>query len=509
MQKLAMNLETLEKLEGTNNKVSYVASMLNHSESADLPLLAKLLTLDLKKNNVGLAKAKSWICRFFGIFEEEFEMLYESTGDFGETVRIMEPMDEYETISIKELILFLEKDFSKEADFTEFKTFFEGLSDIGRKWFSKFWIRTPNIGIQTKGVHKAIAERWDIPLATVELDCAFNDISFVVECYIGNKIVPTSLQHGKFIKPMLAKVKPINKWPSEVMYDVKYDGNRYQIHREGDSVIIFNRRGKVVTHQFPDVVESIKSYEADNFILDGEIYPIRSDGSPDEHKKMGTRVHSKTWEKASAVDVKWVVFDCLKWEGMSMLDFTLRERHQRISFSNIGDIATHQIGGDPMAFYNRAISEGFEGIMVKDLDSFYRPGKRDWIKYKPSRVDLDVVIIGAKQGENSNSNLLTSFEIAVKDDSSDSGLTSIGRVGNGFTDEELYSLTNRCKRIVHSWNSKDGYKLHPQIIIAVDADAVSRNKQGEYGLRFPRKTRFREDKVLSEINTITDVINLH
>ena len=79
MQKLAMNLETLEKLEGTNNKVSYVASMLNHSETADLPLLVKLLTLDLKKNNVGLAKAKSWICRFFGIFEEEFEMLYEST----------------------------------------------------------------------------------------------------------------------------------------------------------------------------------------------------------------------------------------------------------------------------------------------------------------------------------------------------------------------------------------------------------------------------------------------
>ncbi len=509
MQRLAMNLETLEKLQGTNSKVAYIASMFDHCESKDLPSLVKLLTLNLTKNNVGLAKAKSWMCRFFGIFEEEFDMLYESTGDFGETVRIMEPMDDYEPVSLKELILFLEKDFSKEADFTEFKTFFESLSDIGRKWFSKFWIRTPNIGVQTKGVHKAIAKKFDIPLATVELDCSFNDISFVVECYFGDKIVPTNLQHGKFIKPMLAKVKPISKWPEEVVYDIKYDGNRYQIHKEEDSVIIFNRRGKVVTHQFLDVVEQIKSYEADNFVLDGEIYPVRSDGSPDEHKKMGTRVHSKTWEKASTVDVKWVVFDCLKWEGTSMLNAPLRLRYESIMDSVHGDMALHQIGGDPMAFYNRAISEGFEGIMVKDLQSFYTPSKRDWIKYKPSRVDLDVVIVGAKQGENSNSNLLTSFEIAVKDDSSDKGFVSIGRVGNGFTDDELYSLTNRCKRIVHSWNSKDGYKLHPQIIISVDADAVSRNKQGEYGLRFPRKTRFREDKVLSEINTITDVINLH
>lgn len=510
MQSLAMNLETLEKLQGTNAKVDYISSMFSNAEDGDLPTLAKLLTLDLNKNNVGMNKAKSWICRFFGIFDEEFDMLYESTEDFGETVRIMEAKDTHSPISLKELILFLEKDFSKDEDFAEFKTFFESLSDIGRKWFSKFWIRTPNIGIQMKGIYKALAKRFDTPLATVELDCAFNDISFVVECYIGDKIVPTNLQHGKFIKPMLAKVKPISQWPREVVYDIKYDGNRYQIHREGDSVIIFNRRGKVVTHQFLDVVERVKTYKADNFIIDGEIYPIRSDGSPDEHKKMGTRVHSKTWEKASTVEVKWVAFDCLKWEGTSMLNAILRERLNKLYLGFGGDIVTYQIGGDPMAFYNRAISEGFEGIMVKDLQGLYNPAKRDWIKYKPSRVDLDVVIVGAKTGEHSNSNLLTSFEIAVKDDTSDSGLTSIGRVGNGFTDEDLHTLTNRCKRIVSSWNAKTSeYRLMPQIIISVDADAVSRNNKGEYGLRFPRKTRFREDKVLSEINTITDVINLY
>ena len=45
---------------------------------------------------------------------------------------------------------------------------------------------------------------------------------------------------------MLAKVQPFKKWPGDAIYDIKYDGNRYQIHKKKGSVIIFNRKGKVV-----------------------------------------------------------------------------------------------------------------------------------------------------------------------------------------------------------------------------------------------------------------------
>ena len=58
MQRLAMNLETLEKLQGTNAKVDYISLMFSNAEDGDLPTLAKLLTLDLNKNNVGMNKAK-------------------------------------------------------------------------------------------------------------------------------------------------------------------------------------------------------------------------------------------------------------------------------------------------------------------------------------------------------------------------------------------------------------------------------------------------------------------
>ena len=62
MQRLSMNLETIEKLQGTNAKVNYLASMFSNTGVNDLPILVKLLKLDLNTNNVGMNKDKSWIC---------------------------------------------------------------------------------------------------------------------------------------------------------------------------------------------------------------------------------------------------------------------------------------------------------------------------------------------------------------------------------------------------------------------------------------------------------------
>ena len=88
---------------------------------------------------------------------------------------------------------------------------------------------------------------------------------------------------------MLAKDIPMKKWPTNKIVDYKYDGNRYQIHKKNESVIIFNRKGKIVTHQFPEVVELVQQYVIDEAIFDGEIYPINEDGSPAEHKKDGNK----------------------------------------------------------------------------------------------------------------------------------------------------------------------------------------------------------------------------
>ena len=472
--------------------------------------LVKILSLDLEKNNIGLTKAKKWLSSFFGIFDEELDALYDATNDIGEAVSLMETFDSEEEYSLKRIIQLLELDCSSRSlSFDTIQEAFLSMSDYERKWFVKFWIRTPNNKIGEKTIQKVLAKKYNKTQQEVQRDCSLNSIVSVTSYYEMNRSPPLNLVHGKFVSPMLAKVQPFKKWPEDAIYDIKYDGNRYQIHKKKDSVIIFNRKGKVVNAQFPDVIEKILAYEEDNFILDGEIYPVDGSGYPVAHQQMNKRVHSKNINSDLILKcpVEWVVFDCLKMNGVSIMAYPLRVRIE--TFSSLPNQAIRVVNGDPFAFYNQAIAGGFEGIMVKDMGEEYHPSKRKWIKYKPAQIDLDVVITGAKYGEHSNTNLFSSFEISVLSSSSDSGYEPIGRVGIGFSDDDLVSLTAKCRRLVSNYNaSTENHSITPSIIISVTADAVTRNTNGTLGLRFPRKDRIRDDKILSQINTIDDVINL-
>ena len=117
---------------------------------------------------------------------------------------------------------------------------------------------------------------------------------------------------------------------------------------------------------------------------------------------------------------------------------------------------------------------------------------------------MDVVILGASYGENSKSSVFSSFDIAVKDGD---GFVSLGRVGNGFSDAELVSLTSTLRKIVDG-HENNMYRFLPRKVITVNADLVSQNKDGSLGLRFPRKTRLRDDKYVQDIDTLETVEKL-
>ena len=252
-----------------------------------------------------------------------------------------------------------------------------------------------------------------------------------------------------------------------------------------------------MTDQFSDVAEIVRNYEVNNLILDGEIYPVEN-GLPAPHSKLATRVHSK--DKAEAISkcpVKWVIFDCLMYKGVTIMNLPYSQR--LIEMNTLPDQAERSTT-DVMAFYNKAINEGFEGIIVKDAKAPYESGKRSkyWAKYKPPLIDLDVVIISAKYGDGKNSNVFATFEIAVK---SDNGFTSVGWCGSGFTDTQLINLTSNLRKNVESF--KDGtYNFLPRIVLEVRADLVSKDAKGNLSLRFPRCKRIREDKFVNDIDTL-------
>ena len=499
-------------LESTTEKtptqqVKLIATELDKFDTYKSAVI-QLLAREYPSNNIGLAKAKSWLAKMFDCFDDEIEVLYAIDGELGEAVYLLDTGAETQrNIGIQSIIRVLETECGAldDSSYLLVKDVLLNMSALERKWFVRYWLGSPTNGIDEGTVKKLLAKYYDKKLGEVKKHANFNSLSNLCTYYEMKEEPPMYLSHGTFVKPMLAKDVPMNKWPENKIVDYKYDGNRYQIHKEGDNVIIFNRKGSIVTPQFQDVVETVRQYEVD-CILDGEIYPIKDDGSPAEHKLMGTRVHSKDHAEArEKVKVKWVIFDCLKIGNETIMDLSYSDRLDK--FSQLPDQA-HRMeeGGDVLAFYNRAINDGFEGIIVKDTTLPYEAGKRSagWAKYKPPRIELDVAITTAKYGEGSRANVFGTFGISVK---SDSGFKSVGSIGTGFSDVDLIWLTNELRKNVETFNNGT-YNLLPRVVLEVSADLVTQDAKGNYGLRFPRCKRIRHDKFVADINTIEDVESL-
>lgn len=507
MKSLARLLEATDGLTPTE-QVSRITREL--TQFKDKRSLFAILSQEFDSNNIGLAKAKKWLSKIYNIHDEELDMACSAHDDLGEAIYYLDySAENIEEIPLSSVRSLLSMDCSS-IDSNSYNVLRHAIVNMGAlecKWFVRYWLRTPRNGINEGVVKKILAKAYDKELSEVKKHCNFNSISNVVLYYEGNSEPPMNLEHGSFVAPMLAKEIPINKWPARRIVDYKYDGNRYQIHKEGDNVIIFNRKGNIVTPQFQDVVEQVRKYDVHTCILDGEIYPINEDGSPAEHKLMATRVHSKNHEEArEKVKVKWVVFDCLKFGKDTIMDLPYSDRV--IAIKTLPDQAHRmQEGGDTLAFYNRAINDGFEGIIVKDASLPYEAGKRSmgWAKYKPPRINLDVVILNAKYGEGKRANVFGSYGIAVKTE--DSGYINLGSIGSGFSDSQLVRLTNELRRQVDS--HKDGvFYFLPRVVLEVTADLITQDAQGNWGLRFPRLVRIRDDKFVADINTLEDIMEM-
>jgi len=498
-------LEVTDRVTPTQ-QVTVISRELDKFE--DKSSLLRILAQAYRINNIGISKAKKWIAKMYNVFDSEINADYSTYDDLGDVVYYLDSQAEKQSdFSLQTIIRLLELDCSKiDSDqFTLLSESIASMSSLARKWFIRFWLRTPRNGINSGTVTKVIAKHYDKKLKDVKKHLNFNPIKTVIASYENEETPSTDLVHGSFVSPMLAKEVPMEKWPTNKIVDYKYDGNRYQIHLEDKNVIIFNRKGKVVTHQFTDIAELVSGYPIHNGIFDGEIYPIKEDGSPDEHKKMATRVHSKNHQEAlDKVAVKWVIFDCLKLNDETIMDISFSERLKKMK--NVPNQAHRMKDDNVMAFYNQAINDGFEGIIVKNADVPYEAGKRSafWAKYKPPRIELDVVILSAKYGEGKRANVFGTFEIGVK---SDKGIISVGKVGTGFSDADLISLTHNLRRNVENFEN-DTYYFLPRVVLEVSADLVSRDEKGNLGLRFPRCKRIRDDKFAADINTLEDVESL-
>jgi DNA ligase 1 len=151
-----------------------------------------------------------------------------------------------------------------------------------------------------------------------------------------------------------------------------------------------------------------------------------------------------------------------------------------------------------------AQARGNEGLMIKDLNSPYTPGKRgkSWLKMKRELATLDVVVTAVEYGHGRRIGVLSDYTFAVWDTNKDK-LVNIGKAYSGLTDVEIAEMTQWF--LGHTMEDQ-GFRLvvEPKVVLEVAFNNMMQSDRHEsgYALRFPRIVRLRPDKSAAEADTI-------
>ncbi len=337
------------------------------------------------------------------------------------------------------------------------------------------------------------------------------------------ELADAALHVGRPIRFMLATPvadadEVMRRVGDEAWIEDKYDGIRAQLHASGGEVRLFSRDLNEIGGSFPEIIEAGAGLE-EELVIDGELVPYR-EGSVLDFASLQTRLGRvrPSAELLDRVPVALVAFDLLHGGAEDLLETPLRERRARLEalrlpdrtgerflYSNLAS-ATSATGVD--AHFDDARERHNEGLMIKDPESTYQPGRRGlgWLKLKRALATLDCVVVGVEWGHGKRHGVLSDYTFAVR---SDDKLLTIGKAYTGLTDAEIATMTEHFKSI--TLRDLGRYRtVAPEVVVEIAFDRIQRSTRHRSGfaLRFPRIVRVRDDKTAAEIDNLATVEQL-
>ncbi len=320
---------------------------------------------------------------------------------------------------------------------------------------------------------------------------------------------------GRPLAPMLAQSAPsvaaaLTATGAPAAADVKLDGVRIQVHRDGDDVAVFSRSLDDLTARLPGVVESIRALPGRRLVLDGEAMGLDENGRPLPFQETASRAARR---KAPAV-LKPFFFDLLHLDGVDLLDTSARERWTALAGALPEELLVTRTVVDTPEDAERAfaaaVDAGQEGLVIKSLEAPYDVGRRGaaWVKVKP-RHTLDLVILAAEWGHGRRRGWLSNLHLGARDPET-GGFVMLGKTFKGLTDEMLRWQTERLQSLAverGDWV----VRVRPELVVEIAFDGVQTSPRypGGVALRFARVLRYREDKSAAEADTIATVRAIH
>ncbi len=356
---------------------------------------------------------------------------------------------------------------------------------------------------------------------------------------IGTPIRPMLAERASDVREILTKVG------GRAYVEYKYDGERGQLHKDGDNVIIFSRRLENITPMYPDVVEGVRdALKVDRAIVEGEIVGIDPDtGEFKPFQELMQRRRKYDIDKVmKEIPTRVFLFDVLMKDDEDLTTKPLPYRRKVLeSMLKPNDrvaLANYIESSNPdeiMNFFLQVVSEGAEGVMIKAVhdESVYRAGVRGWLwvklkrDYRSEMTDtVDLVAVGAFYGKGKRGGKLGTLLMAAYDPQNDVFKT-VCKVGTGFTDEDInrmydlfspYTIDHRHPRVVSNLEADVWFEpvkvaeiigaeltLSPAHTCCMDQV----RKGAGISIRFPRFIRWRDDKGPEDATTEQELLEMY
>lgn len=461
-----------------------------------------------------------------GRSREEVWSAWEKYADAGDTVAECFPVDPSRDITLVELGEYFDGIAATQGSTAKkdlLAELFRKVDAQGARYVVKILTRELRIGLVEGLVESAVAKAFGRKLAAVRQSNMFTgDIGATALLARGDALetVKMSLFH-----PFAFMLAQPEEDPAEIvaalgagaLADDKYDGIRAQIHTDGAEVRIYSRTLDNVTHRFPEL-ESAARMLGRSLILDGEIVAFREQILPFAviQKRLGRRVVSE--KLLAEAPVVFFAFDLLFLDGEALFEKPLHERLEQLrevrgertgEAIRLGDSTPIRDAAHVDELFDAARVRANEGLVVKDPQSVYTPGRRgkSWLKYKKALATLDCVVTYAQWGNGKRRAVLSDLTFAVRRDGE---LVNIGKAYSGLTDAEIATMT---EHFLATTIEKHGpvHRVQPTVVLEIAFDRIqesSRHKSG-FAMRFPRIARIRDDKTVDQISTIDEVRRIY
>jgi DNA ligase-1 len=568
--------EIFQRMEKTSKRIELtdiLVELLKKTPKEILPNVVYLLQGIIRPNfegvELGIAEklAIHAISKSSGLSIKKIEDDYREGGDLGLTASNILKLKTQTTFTVEKItvervydtlfkIAKLEGKGSQDLKMKYISSMLNDATPVEAKFVMKILLGTLRLGVAENTIMDALAIAFTGKKENKEeIENAYNvssdlgKVSLVVATDGIEEIKKFKISLFSPIRPMLAdrvksEAEAIKKMPQLFAAEYKLDGERVQIHKQMNKIILFSRRLENITQYYPDIIENIgKSINVDEGIFEAEIVPINENTG--EFLPFQELMHRRRKYKLEKAVLQYPItvnfFDVLYFDDRNCLNLEYTKRREILekvvkedNFSKLVPMLLVKNENEIEDFLENSINSGCEGLMLKTPNAGYRAGARgsNWLKLKREYRNelgdsLDLIVIGAYFGRGRRTGLYGTLLLGTYNPENDT-FPSICKVGTGFTDESLDQLYQiLSNKVILKKNSRVVSEmeadvwLEPELVLEVVASEITLSpihktglnlvrKNNGFALRFPKFTgKIRYEKAVEDASTHDEVLALY